>query len=212
MLTQPNAIKAFETWSNFYTKYKVSKKIDMLTRFRTGEAPIIIAPYTFYNSIVAGAPEIDGLWNFALVPGTQNGDEVTRDVYGTGTGAVIFSNSDDKESSWNFLKWWTSEEAQYQYGIEMESILGPSGRVATANIAALERMPWSKSALGSIMDQMQYANGLPEAPGGYMTSRYISTAVRLVINNGTPAREAILDYSALIDNEITSKRKQFKLD
>lgn len=55
-------IQAFEEWADFYSKYKVPQKMDQLTYFRTGEAPIIIAPYTFYNNLAAGAPEIEGLW------------------------------------------------------------------------------------------------------------------------------------------------------
>ena len=42
-----------------------------------------------------------------------------------------------------------------------------------------------------------------------MTNRYVATAIRLVINNGLSPREAILDYSQKIDEEIRRKRQEF---
>ena len=208
-LSTDTAIAAFKKWSDFYTKYQVSQKMDQLTRFRTGEAPIVFMPYTFYNSIQAAAPEINGLWGFALLPGTMGADgKVNRTDYATSTGSVIFSNSRNQQGAWEFLKWWTSTQVQAQYGLEMENIQGPSGRWPTANVEALEKLPWSVKDMSVILAENKLTRGMPEVPGGYMTARYVSTAVKLVINNGLIPREAIVNYGKLIDDEITSMRKE----
>ena len=206
-------IQAFEEWADFYSKYKVPQKMDQLTYFRTGEAPIIIAPYTFYNNLAAGAPEIEGLWGAALVPGTKREDgTVDHTVMSNSSGAVMFKNAKNPKNAWEFLKWWTSEDCQYQYGMEIETVMGAAGRIATANLKAFERLPWTKEAVEIIGEQMGYAKALPEVPGGYMSSRYIPTAMRLVVNNSVFPRDALIDYSSLIDQEITTKRKEFHLD
>ena len=211
-LNTEEAIASFQAWSDLYTKYSVQQAIDQFTRFRTGEAPIVIAPYTFYNQLVATAPEIDGLWDMTLVPGIENEDgTISRDVSSTGTAAVIFQNSKDKESAWEFLKWWTSADAQQQYDRQLEIIQGPSARVAIACTDALDMLPWSVEDIKKLKNEMQYAQGVPEVPGGYMTQRYINTALLLTVNNSVAPRTAITNYNKLINNEIQDKMAEFGL-
>lgn len=206
----PIGIEAFVKWSDFYTKYKVPQKMDFLTRFRTGEVPIVISPYSFYNSLAISAPEIRGLWNFTLVPGTRKDDgTVDHSVVSEGTGAIMFANARDKEASWEFLKWWTGEEAQANFGRELEYLQGPAARWATANIAAANKLSWDTETLKTINKQRNAAVGVPEVPGGYIINRYIGNAIRLVINNGGNPREMLLDWDLKINNEIILKRQEF---
>ena len=169
ILTQEVAIDSFMEWTDYYTKFGAQQEIDQLTRFRTGESPIVIAPYTFYNQLVATAPEISDKWKMCLVPGTEENGVINHAVYGTGTGSVIFKNSKKQQQAWEFIKWWTDADTQVQYNREVESLLGASARIATANIEALDRLPWDSEMLNSIKEQSQYAVGMPEAPGGYLT-------------------------------------------
>jgi ABC-type glycerol-3-phosphate transport system substrate-binding protein len=66
----PASIDAFNTWARFYTVYQFEQSYDPFTRFRTGEFPIVIMPYTFFNQLNGAAPEIRGMWNFRHVPGS----------------------------------------------------------------------------------------------------------------------------------------------
>lgn len=206
-------IEAFEMLTDFYTKYDVPQTLDQLTYFRTGEAPLVIAPYTFCNNLAAGAPEIEGLWGAAQVPGTadENGT-VNHTVTSLATGTVIFANTEHPDASWEFLKWWTSADAQYEYGIEVETTLGESGRIATATVDAMKRLPWDKDVVSIIGQQLEQSRALPEVPGGYMSTRYIPTAMRLVVNNNLYPRDALITYSSLIDEEIATKRQEFHFE
>ena len=206
------SIHAFSEWSDLYTKYSMPQSIDSFTRFRTGQAPIVIAPYNFYNQLIAAAPEINGLWDMTLVPGTKTADgKINRQVDATSTASVIFQNSKDKDSSWTFLKWWVSSDAQVKYDQQLEILLGPSGRVPVACIDALDELPWSTDDVNKIETEMQNAVGVPEVPGGYMTQRYVNTAILLTINDGTSPREAITSYNKLVNDEIKAKRQEFGL-
>lgn len=49
-------------WTRFYTDYSFPLTYDFYNRFRTGEMPLGLAPYSMYNTLSALAPELDGLW------------------------------------------------------------------------------------------------------------------------------------------------------
>ena len=212
-LSEENGITAFTQWANLYTKYKIPQTTNILTRFRMGESPLVISDYTFYNQLQIGAPEIEGKWDIAAIPAmvTEDGT-LNRSQASSVTGCLIFSNAKDKESSWKFLKWWTSAETQADYGIEIEALQGASARWATANIEAFTHLPWAKRISTVIETQWDNVWGVPQVAGGYYTARSIDNAIRSVVNEGENTRETILDFAAEIDEEITIKRQEFNLD
>ncbi len=77
-------IQAFKTYTSLYNYYGLPVVFDFMSRFRTGEMAIGIANYTTYNTIVVGAPEIRGLWDFTYLPGTmkENGEIDRSNVAG----------------------------------------------------------------------------------------------------------------------------------
>jgi len=211
-INSENAISAFTKWVNLYTKYKVPQTTNSLTRFRMGESPLVIANYTFYNELQIGAPEIEGKWDIAPIPATLNADgTLNRSQASMVTGCLIFSNSKEKESAWKFLKWWTSDETQIDYGIEIEALQGASARWATANVEAFKNLPWASRISNIIEEQWQNVKGVPQIAGGYYTPRSIDNAIRSIVNEGENTRETILDFATDIDEEITIKRKEFNL-
>ena len=205
-------VRSFLTWTELYSRYKIPQKMDMLTRFRTGEAPIVITTYTFYNQLTISAPEISGLWEMMGIPATKRADgTLDRSVGGTVSGCVMFENARDKDATWELMKWWTDTEAQVLYGREMEALQGPSGRWPTANRQAMQQLPWSVADTRTLLAQWENAKPNPEVAGGYYTGRNVDNAIRLVINGGEDAKETLLDYVKEINDEITLRRKEFGL-
>lgn len=136
-------IETFKQWTEFYTDYKLEREYDFSNRFRTGQMPIGIADYTTYNQLSVFAPEIRGMWGFAPVPGTiQKDGSINREVPSGGSAVVMMKKAKDKEASWEFMKWWTSEATQTVFGREMEGLMGAAARYPTANIKALDSLPW----------------------------------------------------------------------
>ncbi|MCK0472256.1 extracellular solute-binding protein [Halalkalibacter sp. APA_J-10(15)] len=206
------AMSVFNRWSSLYTNYKLPLKFDFPNRFRTGEMPIGIDDYTFYNHLSVSAPEIRGLWEFAPIPGTEQLDgSIRRNVGSTGTAAIIMEKAENKDASWEFLKWWTSKEIQVRFGREMEGLMGAAARYPTANIEALQELPWPVKDYERLEEQWQWVQGVPEVPGGYFTGRHLDNAFREVVNNGTNPREALSDYIIYINDEIRIKRTEFDL-
>lgn len=211
-LTSYEAISAFTRWGEFFTDYQSPKQFDAQNRFRTGEIPILINDFSLYCTLSVLAPEIQGLWGIAMMPGTARKDgSVDHTAASTDTCSVILKNGNE-DACWEFLKWWSGEEAQYKYATRVEMALGQSARVMTANVAAFERLPWDTETLAMLKKQAGELVGVPQVPGGYYTSRYIGNALNKVMYNSAVPGEILMDFSETIDSEIASKRKELGLD
>lgn len=213
VLNETVAVDTFITWSEMYTKYMIPKSTDSLTYFRTGTAPIVFNNLSFYNQLAVGAPEIRGMWDMYLIPGTEyeNG-EIRRDVAASMSGCVMYANAADKDASWEFLKWWTRADIQSRYATEIEALQGKSGRWMTANTEAMETIGWTTAEFAIIKEGLGWAQGIPEVAGGYYVGRSVDNAIKSVINSGKIPRETLLDYVDDINREIISKRTELGLE
>lgn len=207
-------VSAFKEWVKYYTDYTLTREYDFVSRFRTGEVPLGIADYQTYNTLQVSAPEIDGLWGFTTMPGTVNEDgSINNGSTAGGTGMIILEQSKDKEAAWEYLKWWTSEEIQLQYGREMEGLMGAAARYPTANKEALAKLPWPIQDFKNLEAQLETVKGIPQVPGGYYTARNVNNALyKVVVDKEVGSREALMDAVRYINDEITNKRKEFGLE
>ncbi len=218
-LDSEEAVTAFRKFTEFYTDYKMDTVTSVEERFRTGEAPIIITDYTYYNTLQVSAPDIQGLWGMAVVPGEVRVDEygneyIDNTVASSGSACVIMEAAKNKLACWEFLKWWTSAETQYLYSSEMESLMGASARVATANIQAFSLIPWPTEIAEVLEAQFENVRGIRQVPGGYFSWRNVNNAFYAVTtktDSATP-REELMDRVIYINDEIAYKRKEFGLD
>ena len=213
VLNSKAGVNSFEEFCELYTKYGFDQKIDLLTRFRMGEAPIVINNYTFANELAVSAQEINGLWSVHTLPGTIDEDgNVDFTSVASITGYVIFKNAKSTENAWEFLKWITSVEGQTAYGLEMEALQGVSGRWPSANIKAINNFPYSTKNLEMINSQIKSANAVSEIAGGYYTGRSVNNAIRTVVNNNDDPKETLYDYVEEINEEIMHKREELGLE
>ena len=214
------AVEAFTMWTDLYELYNLPLEYSPENRFRLGEMPLMIAPYPLYNILTVFAPELRGEWDFTSVPGTLQPDgsidrtapAVGKATMTTSTASVLLQNAHDKEAAWEFLKWWTSAEIQARYGWELESMMGPAARYPTANLEAMAMLPWTVEEYETLMEQWQWVTGIPEVPGGYMVGRHLDNAFRRVVYQHEPARETILDYNRVMNEELAEKRWELGID
>ncbi len=208
------ALEAFDTLCSFFTQYSFPVSYDFANRFRTGEMPLGFADYCgTYNQLSIFATEIRDLWEFVPVIGMEdeNGNINNTAISGIST-MIMMNGCDQKEKSWKFMDWYTTAETQSTYANEMVAIVGQGAMYATANIEALESLPWSTTDLENIMAQFNNLAAIPELPGGYIISRYVSFAFLSAYNDNADPVEALLGYVDDINKEITRKRKEFDLD
>lgn len=212
-LTTDVALNSFKQLTDLYTSYKLPYAFDSLNRFRSGEMPMVITDYSLYNQLCVSAPEINGLWGVAIVPGIEKEDgTIDHSAAGTVTGCAIINGTKEKDAAWSFIKWWTSAETQGDYGNQIESLLGQAARYPTANVEALEMLLWSDAELSQLTEQWQYVKAIPQVPGSYFTPRHIYNAFRRVLTYGDDPRQTLTDYASYINEEIETKRKEFGLE
>ncbi|MBQ8732523.1 MAG: extracellular solute-binding protein [Oscillospiraceae bacterium] len=211
-LDSNEGLTAFDQMCELFTSYGLPKEYDFANRFRSGEMPCGIADYTLYNTLAVFAPEIKGLWKFYSVPGTKQEDgSVDHTSVASGMSVILMANSRYKDEAWEFMKWWTDAQTQSSYAYEMESILGPSAKVALANMDSFRNMVWSAEEYAAIMSQWESVVSIPEVPGGYYTQRCVDFAFNKVYNERTNPSETLLSYIKEINYELTRKRREFDM-
>lgn len=204
---------AFEQWTKLYSEYSALMSYNFVNRFRTGDMPIGIVDFSTFNTLEVSAPEISGLWSMYLIPASLQEDGSFENISSSSsTAAIMLKTTTQPEKSWEFIKWFTSEEEQYRYATAIENRQGTSGRFATANIAAFNRLGWSAPTLETLNKQRDTAYAVEQVPGGYFLTRHINNIFRKIVNEKTDVRETVLEYSNDINKELTKKRKEFGLE
>lgn len=211
LLANDDIINVFDDFTKYYTEYKIPKTADFFNRFKLGTCPIGIVSYTTYNTLKAAATEIDGKWGIAPIPGTvdENG-EINITQCGSGSGCCILNKSKNKESAWEFLKWWTSADVQTRYSQNLESILGPTARIATATVEALGNYSWNADDESILMEQWENVKEIPEVPGSYHLARSLDQAFLEVINGKSTANDAMVKWAEAANHEIARKIAEYE--
>lgn len=210
-LDTPAAYKSFKQWSDLFNTYALEKEVpSFYQHFRAGTMPLGISDYNMYVRLSAAAPELNGRWGIALIPGTKQKDgSIVRWAGGGQRTGVIFEKSRKKDEAWKFLKWWLSTETQVQYGMDLEAINGVAFRWNTSNIEAFINLPWKKEDAEVILKQWKWYKDIPNVPGGYYLTRELNNAwVRSVVrttNYMSSLEEAVRD----IDRELLRKQQEF---
>ncbi len=212
------ALDSFETMCNMFTQYSFPYKYDFVNRFRTGEMPIGIASYNgTYNHLIVFATELRGLWEFVPMPGyyltNEKGETYLNNVSVSSVSSIVMINGcDNKDAAWQFMKWHSGAECQVEYSNEMVAILGDSAKHATANMAALETMPWTNKEYTNLMGQFGNLASIPNYPGAYIIGRYTKFAFLSAYNDNADPVTELLSYITTINKEINRKRSEFNLE
>lgn len=201
------SVEAFKQWTDFYTEYSFEQSYDAFSRFRTGEYPIVIEDYSFYNQLAEAAPEIKGLWNFCPVPATENNGRLSHAANSNVSGAVIFRKTENVGNAWEYVKWFTDTDTQVRLCSQTEGLLGTMGRLSTANTEALKKISWSENELSRLFAQREELVEIPVTPSSYSVTRNIMNAFREVVNENENPRDVLLWYNRDIDYEISRKNK-----
>ena len=208
------ALEAFDTTCSFYTMYSFPYVYNFANRFRTGEMPIGFGDYVgTSNQLKVFATEIEGLWGFYPMPGyaDEKGNINNASVSGV-TAVVMVTGCKDEIGAWEYMKWYVGAECQTDYANEMVAIIGPSAKQATANINALESLPWTTEEYEQLALQFNNLASIPNYPGSYIIDRYTGFEFLAAYNDGEDPVEQLQGYITTINKEITRKREEFGLE
>ncbi|MDM5197957.1 extracellular solute-binding protein [Fictibacillus enclensis] len=205
------ALKGFELMTKAFTIYSMSMQVpNFYNHFREGNLPIGISDYETYVQLTSAAPELAGWWKIAPQPGVRDEHgKIQRWAPGTGQSALIFKKTKQKDEAWEFLKWWTSEDVQQEYGTKMEVNYGPSYKWNTSNLEAFKGLPWPDEDKKVINEQWKWLKDVTHVPGDYMLEREISNAWNSIVFDGENPRKALEDAIVLSNREMKKKQEEF---
>ena len=207
-------LEAFDTMCSFFTMYSFPYSYDFANRFRTGEMPIGFASYTgTYNHLTVFATEIKGLWAFFPLPGIEDENGNINNVAVSAVSAIaMMQGCNNEQGSWEFMKWHSGKDCQVKYSNEMVAIIGPSAKHSTANLFALEEMPWTRAEYEQLALQYNNLASIPNYPGSYIIGRYTNFAFLAAYNDNANPVDELRSYITTINKEITRKRAEFGLE
>ncbi|WP_233530949.1 extracellular solute-binding protein [Paenibacillus alkalitolerans] len=207
----PTGFEAFKTWTDLYNLHAVERQAaSFYQSFRSGIYPIGISEINTYIQLMVAAPELNGLWGVAPIPGVRQPDgTVARWMSGGMQTGVIFKKTKKAEEAWKFLKWWTSAEVQERYGTDLETVNGITFRWNTSNIDAFVKLPWKSDDLQSILEQWRWFKQVPNVPGSYYLDREIQNAWNRTVVDGINYRSSLETAIKDIEREMYRKLQEF---
>lgn len=213
-LTSEENVEGFTTLTNLFTIYNLPKDVpNFYQHFRNGDYPIGISDFGNYNMISNAAPEIDGSWGVALIPGVKNADgEVMRYSSAGAESTFLFESTPEREQqAWEFVKWWSSAEVQAEFGQRLQITYGDEYYWNTANAEAFAQLPWDSDDKEVILEQLEWTLEAPRALASYMVERELSDAYNLVVLGAKSAsvRESLDDAQKSVKRETQRKLEEF---
>ena len=205
--------ESFVQLVELYRDYGLDKDFDVLTRFRSGEMPIIIGGTATYQSFAAIATEIQGRWAMAPVPGTLKEDgTIDHTAVSTSNGAIILKAAKERgvaDEAFEFVKWWADAKTQEKYAYAMESIQGIAGRPSLANLTAFENVGWTDEEKALLNKQRSMTKGIEQIPGNYIILRHFTNALRTSFNDYEDPLRQLNIQCRFINQELIRKRAEF---
>lgn len=207
----PKTIEAITFMTELFTIYSLPLEVgSFYNEFRYGSIPIGIGDFGMYNQLLNAAPEIAGLWDIAPMPGILREDGIVDRSYdGASTSAMVFKNTDKADESWEFLKWWTSDDVQLRYSENLITSMGAEYMWNTSNVNAFAQMSWDSSHINVFLEQWEWIYDTVKTPASYMLEREISNIWNTVVYDGENVRTAIEDSMVIVNKEITRKMIEF---
>ncbi|CAM3375608.1 extracellular solute-binding protein [Marinicrinis lubricantis] len=211
-LDSPEGFQAFKQYTDFFAVYGIERQISSFYQhFRDGDMPIGIGDFNMYLQLSVAAPEINGWWGIAPLPGFKQEDGTIQRWSGGGQQAtMIFEKSKNKEEAWQFLQWWLSAETQERFGSDLEGFYGITFRWNTANVEAFSNLPWTPEELNVFLEQWRWYKDMANVPGSYFIPREINNAWNRTVLGGQNYRSALEEAVLNINREIRRKAIEFE--
>ncbi len=207
------ALDAFEDYCSMFSEYRCPVNYD-LTRFRTGEIPIVFGPaISTYNTMMTYY-DIRGLWKMAPLLGMENEDgTINHTSHVTISALVIPRGAQNPAASWEYMKWTVSPDMQKRLAKERLAVnANPTAKYNTPTLEALLSQAWTEEEYAAVKSQTEQLVGIREYPGNYIIKTYVNSAFMQAYSYYSDASDELLDRVPSINKEIARKRNDFKMD
>lgn len=211
-LGSQSTVNGFTQLTDLFTVYNLPVNVDnFYQHFRNGDMPIGIADYATYNMLTNAAPELASSWEIALAPGTKKEDgTIDRSVCGCAESSVIFKSDPEREKkAWEFIKWWSSNEIQAEFGQTIQITYGDEYIWPTANMNAMAQLPIESNSKKVIQETAKNVVDVPRVPGTYLLEREVSNAFNDITVNGSSLQTRVDKAVKSVNHEFDRKLEEF---
>ena len=207
----PSTIQGLREMVELYQVYGLAQNIpNFFNAFRSGSVPIGVSGFSTYLQLQVGAPELNGRWDIALVPGTEQADgTICRYWSADATSSMIFSNTQKKDEAYRFLKWWLSSDTQLKYATDLQMKYGSDYIWNTGNHVALAGMSYPLAHKKVILEQWSWQKEALRHPASYILEREVSNAWIAIVTEGEPFQARIDEATLASNREIQRKLTEF---
>ncbi len=208
---EQDAQKGLVQMTELFEIYSLTEySANFFNSFRYGDIPLGVGNFSTYIQLMTAAPELEGQWGVALIPGQLQADgTVDYSQAADSTASMIFRNTDKPDEAWEFLKWWLSSQTQTEFSNRLERAYGPAYRWNTANLKAFASLPYPQEDKEVILEQLSWQKETARHPAGYMVEREVSNIWIEVVVNGKGLTESIDRAVIASDREILRKLQEF---
>ena len=205
------AVEGLSQLNELFTTYAMEEQVvSFYNSFRYGTLPVGIGNFSEYLQIKNAAPELVGKWGISPYPGTiQEDGSIDRWFISNGVGSLIFKDTEKPEESWEFLKWWMSEETQTNYSYTLQTTFGPEYVWLSANLDAVANSPLDDADKQVVLESAKWLRDVPRTPGQYMLERGLSDIWNRSVFDGVSTRVAIDRQVVTINREMEKKMIEF---
>lgn len=212
-LGSETTIEGFKKLTELFTIYQLPVDVpNFYQHFRNGDLPLGIADFNSYNLILNAAPEIANSWDISVVPGTADPEsgKINRYMSGGAESTVMFKSDDEREAkAWEFMKWWSSTEAQAEFGQMLQIMYGDEYIWPTANLEAFAELPFPTAHKNIIIDMAKEIVEAPRLLGSYMLEREMSNAFNAIVVDSENLRTTIDAAVKTVNRETMRKLEEF---
>jgi ABC-type glycerol-3-phosphate transport system substrate-binding protein len=206
-----NSVEGINYLVNLFKQYSMPTQVMRFSNsFRYSTVPVGIVDFNNYLQIKNTAPELMGQWELSSYPGIEQEDgSIDRWFIANGTNGMIFNDSERKQESWEFLKWWMSTETQTTYSYNLQATFGPEFVWLSGNKNALANSPIENQHKQIIMESVEWIRDVPRTPGQYMLERGLSDIWNKAVFDDYTTRVAVDLQKLTVDREIERKMIEF---
>lgn len=208
-LDKPGSIKGFQEYISLFKDHKLPQAGVGIPTFVAGEWVMMTDGIWLYPNLLKNAPQLKGKWVLDLMPGTKQADgSIHHGSFAGSTVIGISSYSKNKEDAWQFMKWFTSTEAQASIanGI-IERI--PGSLWLPANKDALNKVNIDPDTRKAYYGQLEHSEPAPYAANVAVLYRYVKFAVDKSILNNMDPKTAILEAAKEMNDEMSRRKKEY---
>ena len=186
-----------EFFTDLYKRYGVPKEEKPVEQsFRMGDDPLFISGNWKMKSLSDVAPEINGKWGIAELPAGPTGK---RTGFIGGRVMGIFSQSKLKKESWEFIKFLSRPDIQTRL---YEATLESHDTYLPPNIKTWDTLPMDAAFKDPLKTQAFDSKGPPSVLGWDDSTRFIDTAVQLIVLKGKDVKSALAGANSELERRL----------